>query len=122
LAAASWLIARDLIPQQPLKWFVTITLSARSGAKLDLEILAEEWGFRFEHENRVSWIRVTDIAFAHGHDDHALLGRTPKLQNIGKLVRWIESTYGVRFEIDAPIVRTNLTEAEQPIRDWLRSL
>ena len=80
LATASWLIARDLVPQ-PAKWFVTITFASRDGAKLDLEILSEEWGFRFERHDRVSWIRVTDIAFAHGHDDHELLPHTPKLRD-----------------------------------------
>jgi hypothetical protein len=119
LASASWLVARELVPAPP-KWFVTITFASRDGAKLDLEILSEEWGFRFERQNRVSWIRVTDIAFAHGHDDHQLLGQTPKLVNIGTLVRSLEKSHGIRF--DAPIVRTNIDGADRAIATWLQSL
>jgi len=121
LAAASWLIARDLVPHPP-KWFVTITLATPDGAKFDIEILSEEWGFRFERDTRVSWIRVTDIAFAHGHDDHRLLAHTPKLKDIGALLRSVEKTHDIRFEVDAPIVRTNLTDADDAIATWLQSL
>ncbi len=119
LASASWLVARDLQPQ-PAKWFVTITFASETGAKLDLEILSEEWGFRLEHEGRVSWIRVTDIAFAHGLDQHQLLERTPKLKNIGALVREIAKTHGL--DLAAPVVHTNLVEADAAIASWLRTL
>lgn len=119
LATASWLIARDLIPR-PTKWFVIVTFGTTDGAKFDLEILSEEWGFRFERDNRVSWIRVTDIAFAHGHDDHQLLPHTPKLREIGALLRSLEKTHGIQFE--APIVRTNLDGAEPAITSWLQTL
>ena len=102
---ASWLVARDLVPQAS-KWFVTITFSTASGAKFDLEILSEEWGYRFEHEGRVSWIRVTDIAFAHGLDQHELLGQTTKLDNVAAILRSIEKRYGLQFD-ESPIVRTN---------------
>lgn len=121
LAAASWLIARDLVPP-PAKWFVTITFPTRDGAQFDLEILSEEWGFRFERQSRVSWIRITDIAFAHGHDDHQLLAHTPPLKNIGALLRSLEKTHDVRFELDAPIVRTNLDGADRAIATWIRTL
>ncbi len=119
LAAASWLSARDLTPQPP-KWFVVITFGTSQGATLDLEIMSEEWGFRFEHERRVSWIRVTDIAFAHGHDDHELLSRTPTLREIGAFLRSLEETHQLQFE--TPIVRTNLDGAEPAVRSWLQTL
>jgi hypothetical protein len=121
LAAATWLIARDLVPHPP-KWFVTITFPARDGSKFDLEILSEEWGFRFERQSRVSWIRVTDIAFSHGQDEHQLLPHTPPLKNVGALLRSLEKAHGVKFELDAPIIRTNLDGAEHAIVEWIRSL
>jgi hypothetical protein len=119
LASASWLVARDLVPPAA-KWFVTITFASGNGATLDLEILSEEWGFRFEHEGRVSWIRVTDIAFAHGHDQHEMLHRTPKLKDFGAFLRAIRRTYNLDF--DTPIVRTNLVGADVAIASWLRAL
>lgn len=120
LASASWLVARDLAPR-PTKWFVNITFASPSGAKVDLEILSEEWGFRFEYEGRASWIRVTDIAFAHGLDQHELLDQTPKLANFASLLRAIETRYGLEFD-KSPTVRTNLVDADRTIATWLRSL
>src|SRR4051794_31932290 len=83
LASAAWLVARGLQPKEA-RWFVEIELASDTGisegteqARLLLEVYAEEWGYRFQRGERVSWIRVTDVPFVHGRDDHELLQKTP---------------------------------------------
>ena len=62
-------------------------------SRFQLEIYAEEWGFAFRHERKISWIRVTDIAFVHGRDDFGLLDERPRLQDIAPFIRRLEERY-----------------------------
>ena len=127
LASAAWLVARGLLPKEP-RWFVEIELPAsgktegNTSAKLLLEVYAEEWGYRFERENRISWIRVTDVPFVHGRDEHGLLAKTPRLIDIGNLVRQIEAEHALEFQRHAPTIRSNVSDDEGAIRAWLASL
>lgn len=128
LASAAWLVARGLSPREP-RWYVAIVLdtAVEASAELDmttatrfqLEIFAEEWGFMFCHAGQTSWIRVTDIPFVHGRDDHALLAQTPPLREINMLVRRLEERHDIAFGRD-PLVRTSLLGAESAIADWAR--
>jgi hypothetical protein len=127
LASAAWLLARGLLPREQ-KWFVEIELPAKGKsehealAKLLLEVYAEEWGFRFERERRVSWIRVTDVPFVHGRDDHGLLTKTPRLERISMLVRALEGDHGIEFERTQATIRSNVPNADSVISSWLAEL
>ncbi|HZO16302.1 MAG TPA: hypothetical protein VFB62_23675, partial [Polyangiaceae bacterium] len=132
LASAAWLLARELHTHAP-RWSVTVAFDMAEGAiatELDLagasrfqiEIFAEEWGFRFCHQGRVSWIRVTDIAFVHGRDDHELLRQTPALRDIGKLLRALECRHDLVFRRDRALIATTLPGAEPAIMEWSTSL
>ena len=132
LASAAWLAARGL---QPLgkTWDVEVALDVVTqpatfdfdditASRLQLFIYAEEWGFRFAHDGRWSWIRVTDIPFAHGRDEHRLLTLTPPLKYIRDLVRELENRYSLHFHRDRAAVRTTIPNAEDAIRRWLDEL
>lgn len=127
LASAAWLVARGLCPSEQ-KWFVEINLDVGIAeepapvTRLLLEVYAEEWGYRFERDGRVSWIRVTDLPFVHGRDDHRLLPRTPPLSRIGTLVREIEDVHGIAFRRDAASIRSNVPDGDEAIRTWLAKL
>lgn len=116
-AAERWRLALGLstVP----RWFVEITIAAEGGARFDLQVYGEEWGFTFAHGGRTSWIRVTDVPFAHGRDEHGLLDKTPDLLAVHALLAQLERDHGLVFRLDAPSVRTNLPDVENPIRDWL---
>jgi hypothetical protein len=121
LAAAAWLLARGLFPRDP-RWFVEVELVAGEDTRFVIEVYTEEWGIAFHHAGRVSWIRVTDIPFVHGRDEHDLLGEVPTLRDIGSLVSTLERRYGIRFPRD-PMIRTSLSDgAESNIRHWARTL
>jgi hypothetical protein len=120
IASAAWLAARELYPKDP-KWHAVATLPA-NGARFQLEIYAEEWGFQFEIADRQSWIRVTDVPFVHGRDDHGLLPRTPSLRQIGRLVRSLESAHGLEFDRAAAKIDTTIADGDGPIRAWIASL
>ena len=123
IASAAWLAARELYPRDP-KWRVEIELAPSSTRelRLDLEIYAEEWGFRFSVRERVSWIRVTDVPFVHGRDDHSLLRETPPLRDIGSLVRTLEASHAIAFDRRAAAIRTTIDGGEPAIRSWLETL
>ena len=110
------------------KWFVEIELPASGKseadpmAKLLLEVYAEEWGYRFERDGRVSWIRVTDMPFVHGRDDHQLLPQTPPLQKIGGLLRDLEKTHSIAFQRDGATIRSNVQDDEGAIPRWIATL
>lgn len=87
-----------------------------------LSIYAQEWGFFFTHHSRASWIRITDIPFVHGRDDHELLGDTPPLKNIGAFLRKLETKHRLSFARKSAVLTTNLDDAELPIRSWLATL
>jgi hypothetical protein len=118
LASAAWLADRGLVPDEP-KWFVEITLTARSGTRLQLDIYAEEWGFQLAHDGRSSWIRVTDVAFVHGRDDFDLFARTPRLREIALWIRQLEDSLGVRFDREALAIRTNIRGGDAAVRTWV---
>jgi hypothetical protein len=120
IATAAWLVARELAPKDP-KWFVEIAFEVGASRFL-IEIYAEEWGFMFEHEGRISWIRITDVPFVHGRDDHELLNRVPRLNSIGSVMAELERKHDIRFEREAAMVRTNLAGADAVIADWVRAL
>ena len=127
LASAAWLIARGLLPKAP-KWFVEIELPASGNSdraqsgKLFLEVYAEEWGYRFEYDERVSWIRVTDVPFVHGRDEHGLLAKTPRLEQISALIRDIEQAHAINFERQHAIVRSNVPDDDGVIATWIKKL
>jgi hypothetical protein len=132
IAAASWLSSRGLEPVEH-KWDIEIGLGVadRSASlafdparetRFQLQIYAEEWGFRFAHAGRHSWIRVTDIPFVHGADEHDLLSTTPALKDIGRFVRHLETCHAVTFHRRHAAVSTTIPEAEPLIRSWLLSL
>lgn len=133
LAARTWLSARGLSATGLLRWHAEILLDVidqpareqfdeRVDTRFRIELYSEEWGFLFCHGGRASWIRVTDIPFMHGRDDFRLLGSIPPLEDLGLLVRSVETQHGIRFRRRNALVQTNLTGAELPIRRWVESL
>lgn len=122
LASAAWLVALELLPTVP-RWFVELVYDApEHDTQFQLEIFAEEWGYRFRHAGKTSWIRVTDIPFAHGQDDHGLLRETPKLRDIGRLLRKLETRFGIELANRVPAISTNIEGGEPVILAWARDL
>lgn len=132
--AHRWLTNLGLHPPPgSLRWHAEISLDVIDGpARVDfdervdtrfhIDVYSEEWGFFFCHEGRVSWIRITDIPFVHGRDDHQLLTQTPSFEHIGALVRVLEGKHNVRFNRQHAIIRTNIAAAEPQIRRWLLTI
>jgi hypothetical protein len=129
LAAAAWLAARELVVSHP-NWSVEVALETTPGGALDLapsgprfsiEVFAQEWGFALRHDDKLSWIRVTDIPFVHGRDDFKLLRRTPRLDAIARLVRAVELELATVFDRAHPLVRSNIG-GEAAIAAWVRTL
>jgi hypothetical protein len=120
LASAAWIVARGLTPDDT-KWFVELAFVAPD-ARFELAIYAEEWGVRFERGERVSWVRVTDIAFVHGRDDHHLIDRLPPLREIGRLVHELESEHGIRLDRREVRVSTSLPDAVTVLQTWAAAL
>lgn len=125
LATAAWLVERGLISSEA-RWYAEILLSTsslppdeESPTLLRVELFSEEWGFAFRHAGKASWIRVTDVPFVHGRDDHNLLAVTPALRTFGALVRNIEARFDVRFAPDEAVIRSSLFGAEPAIRAWI---
>lgn len=120
-------------PPGTLRWHAEISLDVVAGparvefdervdTRFHIDVYSEEWGFFFCHAGRVSWIRITDIAFVHGRDDHQLLPQTASLDGIGDLIRRLEHQYDVRFNREQAIIRTNIAAAEPLLRRWLLAL
>jgi hypothetical protein len=134
IAAASWLRSLGLNPPPGLlRWHVEISLDVvnrparvefdeQRDTRFHIDIYSEEWGFLFCHVGRVSWIRITDIPFVHGRDDHQLLAQTPALDNIGELLRAVEQKHQIYFFREHAMIRTNVVAAEHLIRRWLQQL
>ena len=134
IAAASWLAAREIIPSDP-HWSAAIVFDSAEHLDTDpdafdenvhtrftLDIFAEEWGFKFCYRGRLSWIRVTDIRFVHGRDDHELLSVTPPLRNIGTLIAGLESRFDITFPREHVDVETTIPGAEDAILAWACSI
>jgi len=134
VAANAWLTSLGLNPPPGLlRWHAEISLDVIDGparadydetrdTRFHIDIYSEEWGFFFCHAGRVSWIRVTDIPFVHGRDDHQLLLQVPALPDVGKLLRTLEAKNNIRFNRTQALVRTNVVAAEAQIRRWLQTL
>ena len=132
LAAAVWLSARGLrAPGRSWDVEIGFDVHARPAlrqfdekrdSRFQLHIYAEEWGFQFCHAGRASWIRITDIAFVHGADDHHLLSSTPPLKNIATFLRALETKHGLKFNRGQAAIATTIPDAELPIRNWLLTL
>ena len=133
MAASSWLKQLGLTPPVGLRWHVEIALDVIDApapsefdeaiaSRFHIDIYSEEWGLFFCHRGKSSWIRVTDIAFVHGRDEHKLLAITPSLRDVGQLLRKLESQYGLSFKRQHALVKTNLTGAEPAIRSWIAKL
>ena len=120
LATAAWLLARGLTPTER-NWSAEITLHA-GDARFAIEIFAEEWGFVFRHDDRQSWIRVTDIPFVHGHDDFELLPAVTTLRDIANVVREVENRHQLTFDRERAFIRTNVPNAEAAIAAWVAAL
>jgi hypothetical protein len=120
LATAAWCLARGLFPNAR-DWYVEIVLFA-GASRFEIEIYAAEWGFAFHHDERVSWIRVTDIPFVHGRDDFELLRQTSGLRAMGDVVRSVEHRFDLAFDREGAEIRTNIEHSEPAIRAWVNSL
>lgn len=132
LAAAAWLFARGLRPLER-SWDVeigldiaeapaTLAFDSNRATRFQILIYSDEWGFRFRHDARESWIRITDVPFVHGRDDHRLLSWTPPLKNLGTFVRDLESRHRVKFQRRHAAIATSIPNAEASIRSWLLTL
>lgn len=119
-AAQRWLRALALAPVA--HWHAEIVILADLDTRFDLNIYGEEWGFCFQHANRISWIRVTDVPFVHGRDEFQLLAATPPLKRIGELLYQIERRFQLHFDRKHPAIRTTLAHAEPAVRRWVESL
>lgn len=133
LAARSWLQSRQLSAPSLIRWNATMLLAPLDrepepeidesrDTRFRVEIYSEEWGFFFCHGGRSSWIRITDVPFVHGRDDHQLLAMTPALRDIGALVRKLEAQHKVQFRREYALIRTNLANADAAIRRWVQAL
>ena len=120
LATAAWLLARGLVPDHR-DWAVEIAFHA-AAARFAIEILPEEWGFTVHLGDRMSWIRVTDIAFVHGRDDFELLRATSSLEGLGRVSKLIERRVGHVFGRDDIEIRTTIDDSEPVIRAWAARL
>ena len=122
LASAKWLIDRGLSTSDP-RWFVEVGLEVPGAdTRLQLDVYAEEWGIQLQHEGRASWIRVTDVAFVHGRDEHGLIFRVPRLANIGTFIAQLERDLGVQFDRATPRIRSSIPDAYSIIREWIAGL
>lgn len=132
--AHGWIKSLGLhAPPGAVRWHAEISLDVVDGpariefddrvdTRFHIDVYSEEWGFFFCHAGRVSWIRITDIPFVHGRDEHQLLAQTPSLEHVGDLVRRLEAKHSVRFNRQHAIIRTNIAAAEPQIRRWLLTL
>lgn len=127
LASAAWLVARELTPPRG-RWHVEVLLGTspetpddNAPTVLRVELYSEEWGFFFRHDGKDSWIRVTDVPFVHGRDDHGLLVDTPALKNFGSFVRGLESRFSISFVPRAAAIRSSLPVADDTIRHWIET-
>ena len=122
LAAAAWLLERGLSTNDP-RWFVEVALEVPpTDTRLQLDVYSEEWGLQLHHEGRSSWVRVTDVAFVHGRDDHGLIYCVPRLSKIGTFIAQLERDLRVRFDRATPRIRSSIPDAYSIIRQWVARL
>lgn len=130
----TWLRARSIsTPPSTLRWHVEIAMSTepappppdfdeKKATRFHIDIYSEEWGVFFCHGGLASWIRVTDLAFVHGRDEHSLLAVVPSLRDISLLLRELERRNGIHFQRKHAAIRTNLANGEAHVRSWLETL
>jgi hypothetical protein len=126
-----WMRARGVVPGNH-HWFVEVALSTCDeplvqwsddmDTRLHVYIYPSEWGFLFCHQGRGSWIRVADRAHVHGRDDFGLVDSTPPLREIASLLSRLESSHTMQLRRDHVLVRTNLSDIEGSVRDWVLAL
>jgi hypothetical protein len=132
-AAGAWYSDRGFRAPTHERWNVEISLATldvpapemfddRIDSRFHVDIYGEEWGFFFCHGGRTSWIRVTDVPFVHGRDEFELLSTSPRLGEIGELLRGLESRHRILFRRKQALVKTNLPSAESSIRRWIEAL
>ena len=133
LATAAWLQTIDRRPPTSDRWNVEVLLGVaatrpstdfdeHAETRFHLSIYSEEWGVFVCHAGRASWIRVTDVPFVHGRDDFALLPAFPPLDDVGGLLRRLETQLGIRFAREHAAIHTNLPTIERDLRRWVASL
>ena len=117
---SQWLAARGLFATIA-PWRVSITLHAKDSdtTQLLLVIDRNEWGVRFNHENGVSWIRVTNAPTIQERDDFGLMPQLPRLRSIGKLIQSLEDRFEIEFRRPHASIVTNLNNAEQKLLLWV---
>jgi hypothetical protein len=119
-ASAAWIEQQGLDVSRTPHWYVEITIpSDEPDTRFELNLYPEEWGIVFQRGSRVSSIRVTDIAFVHGLDDHRLISQVPPLERIHDLLGLIERRYDIALFRMRANVRSNLARAVAVVRPWL---
>lgn len=119
-ASAAWIEQHGLDASRTPHWYVEITIPTDSpGVQFEINIYPEEWGVIFRREHRVSSLRVTDIPFIHGLDEHRLLPDLPPLDRIDDLLALLERREGLAFHRARATVRSNLNRATSMVRAWL---
>ena len=124
-ASDRWLRERGFDASPNPRWYVEITLHPQEiaeDATFELNLYPEEWGYMFRRGAQVSSIRITDVPFVHGRDEHRLLGSTPPLEEIGTLIALLEKRHAITFQRTQASVRSNLTRAASIVRAWLNTL
>lgn len=119
-ASAALLDHLGLDPRGNRHWYLEITVESDEPAtRLEINIYPEEWGFVLRAGPRVSSIRVTDVPFVHGSDDHRLLDHTPPLARIPEVLGVLEARLGITFERTRATVRSSFVRAAAVVRSWL---
>ena len=119
-ASAAWIEQHGLDVSRAAHWYVEISIPTDSAdTRFEINIYPEEWGIVFRRGSRVSSIRVTDVPFVHGLDDHRLISQLPALERIDDLLGLIEQRYDVAFHRMRATVRSNLPRATAIVWPWL---
>ena len=77
---------------------------------------------QFVHKGKRSHVRKTDTQTFAGQDDWKLLGELPALDDIGSLVKSLESKHKISFQRSAAGTRSNLAGADAALRTWAAAL
>jgi hypothetical protein len=119
-ASAAWIERQGLDVSATPHWYVEIAIPSDDvDTRFEINIYPEEWGIVFRRSTRVSSIRVTDVPFVHGLDDHRLLSHLPALEQIDDLLALLELRYDVAFHRMRASVRSNLVRSTAVVRSWL---
>lgn len=131
MAVAAWLSERGIHPSKSWRIDVKLDSTQHTGMRIYAEsidtrfqitIMPDEWSFYFNHEGRISRVRVTDIARADSRDDHNLTVATPALKRIGVLIRQLEQRFNVTLLRGGATIETTLPGTEPIIRAWVMGL